>query len=247
MRLLIDVGNTRIKGAVCDGQAWQSLAPLPYGSRPLGEVLESWALPDQLADAWVASVGHQDICEQFDGWLSDRYGIRAHFPRSSAQACGVTNAYAIPTNLGVDRWLGMIAAQHDGGAAVVVSLGTAATIDVLAADGRHLGGLITPGLSTQRRAMLDHTQVRANTDGQAFQLLGDSTDSCVTFGTVHAIAGYVDRVVGRLVSDGAGWRLLLTGGDSGVLRPELAGDWEMRPDLVLEGLHLLADEEASLH
>ncbi len=61
-------------------------------------------------------------------------------------AAGVVNGYADPSLLGVDRWLAVIGAyQRVQGACVVADIGTAATVDVVAADGRHRGGYIVPG------------------------------------------------------------------------------------------------------
>ena len=62
-------------------------------------------------------------------------------------ACGLRNGYRDPAQLGVDRWLAMCAAwQQFPGSLCVVDAGTAVTIDVVAADGAHSGGLILPGV-----------------------------------------------------------------------------------------------------
>ncbi len=245
MRLLIDVGNTRIKAAVQSGTGLQLLPAQAYVDQGLDQALNAWSMPDQVEDCWVASVGHQDLHPVIDDWAREQGTQGVHFVVSEAGACGVSNAYEQPGNLGVDRWLSIIAAHHRAaGPAVVVSAGTAATIDAVDAAGRHLGGLITPGLATQRRAMLDHTQVRANALNEAPALLGNSTDACVSFGTLHALAGYIDRVSGRLAADGQPWRRLMTGGDAEVIAPLLQGEWEIAPNLVLEGLGILAQSAA---
>ncbi len=54
-----------------------------------------------------------------------------------------------------------------------------------------------------------------------------------------ACLGAVDRA---LAATGTAARRLITGGDAAVLLPHLAGDWEHRPDLVLDGLRVLADD-----
>src|SRR5690606_2659551 len=69
---------------------------------------------------------------------------------------GVINAYAAPERLGADRWLALIAARRiEPGAVCVVDCGTAITIDVMHADGVHLGGLIMPGLGFTRRMLVE--------------------------------------------------------------------------------------------
>lgn len=242
MRLLVDVGNTRIKGALEKEGVIKPLTPVAYAESGIEQALNVWSLPDGITGAWVASVGHADICDTLDQIFSQSMGIQAWFPKSTARACGVTNAYLRPDNLGVDRWLSLIAAHARGGPTVVVSAGTAATIDVINATGQHLGGLITPGLSTLRKAMLDHTQVRADTEGKGLELLGNSTDSCVTYGTLQSLVGYINHMLRQLIPEGEHWACLITGGDAQLLLSHLEGSWEPAPNLVLEGLYLLSRE-----
>lgn len=54
------------------------------------------------------------------------------------------NSYQDPSSMGVDRWLNMIAAYRAMDV-IVISAGTALTIDCIAADGQHLDGVIVPG------------------------------------------------------------------------------------------------------
>lgn len=245
MKLLIDIGNTRIKGALEEGGELHDLPAISYVDNRLESGLSGWGLAGETSGCWIASVGHASLCEQLNSWLQGNLGLSGHFVRSTARACGVTNAYAEPANLGVDRWLSLMAAHARGGPAVIVSAGTAATIDVINGEGQHLGGLITPGLSTLRKAMLDHTQVRANTDEQGLKPLGDSTNTCVTYGTMHSLIGYIEHTVAQLEQQDHGWLRLITGGDAELLLPHLEGEWKLAPNLVLEGLAILASDNGA--
>src|SRR3546814_17254315 len=78
-----------------------------------------------------------------------------NFARSSAGWHGLRNAYREPERLGVDRWLAMIAAWHTHrGAACIANAGTALTVDVIDAQGQHLGGIIAAGRAEQQSAIL---------------------------------------------------------------------------------------------
>jgi type III pantothenate kinase len=59
----------------------------------------------------------------------------------------------------VDRWVGLIGAHHEhpGKDICLVGLGTAMTIDLLSADGRHFGGCIVPGPRLMIESLLEHT------------------------------------------------------------------------------------------
>lgn len=80
-------------------------------------------------------------------------GLAAPLPKRPVRRNG--SGYRLE-ELGIDRlaaiegWLSTLTTneRNCGGAAVIVSVGTALTIDFVRADGEHLGGLIAPGLST---------------------------------------------------------------------------------------------------
>ena len=68
--------------------------------------------------------------------------------------------------LGVDRWLALVAAWNMvRQPAVVADLGTAATLDFVAGDGRHVGGYIVPGPGLMAKALArDTARVRVSGD-----------------------------------------------------------------------------------
>jgi type III pantothenate kinase len=164
-----------------------------------------------------------------------------------ASACGVRSAYAQPEKLGVDRWLSVIAAYHRAaGAACVVDAGTALTLGVVDARGQHLGGLIAPGLGTQRRSLRKETQVRAQDGQDSLAWLGTDTDMAVAWGTLHGVLGLIERVYAGIWREHEGIVPILTGGEAEILRPYLDPAWQLAPDLVLEGLARVALEAAHL-
>src|SRR5208337_55868 len=98
------------------------------------------------------------------GWSPPRW------VRSDARAAGIRNAYHEPWRLGVDRWVALIGARDffPGHALLIVSVGTAMTIDLLDARGRHRGGLITPGPRLMIDALLERTAgIRRRAGGAA--------------------------------------------------------------------------------
>ena len=83
--------------------------------------------------------------------IADRYGVDAEFASTAAELGGVRCGYPDPARLGVDRWLGTVAAWRlSNGPVTVISAGTAATVDFVDAHGRHEGGHIAPGLRLLR-------------------------------------------------------------------------------------------------
>lgn len=231
--LLLDVGNSRVKWAVSvDGRMTPSRALLHEGD-PAG-VIAAIEPDGRLEAIRVANVTGPALGTPLVAALQDRFGLAPTIATVRAESGGLRIAYADPARLGVDRWLGMLAAWSASRAAcVVVSAGTALTLDVVDAAGRHLGGVIAPGLVAAQAAVLGATRFAAAGPQTSFtDGLGVDTEACVRQGALHGCAGLVDRLAAAHPQA----RQLLTGGDAATLSAHLAAPWELRLDLVLEGL-----------
>lgn len=234
MNLLLDIGNTRVKWARADGARLLATGSLIHRDVP------DWpnALPDgPPAAVWAANVADEAVAAALTRHAQARWRLTPRFVHSTAAACGVRNAYSRPERLGVDRWLACIGAFHRGaGSVLVADAGTALTLDLVDAGGRHHGGLIAPGLTTMRRAVAGDTRLNADVGEYAPAWLADDTDPAVALGTLQANLSLIGEARRALVPE----RLLLTGGEADRLAPHLDSDWERAPDLVLEGLARLA-------
>jgi type III pantothenate kinase len=145
--------------------------------------------------------------------------------------------------MGVDRWLALIGAHRlCAGAVLVVDAGTAITYDLLLASGRHLGGLILPGIEMMRGSLLAGTNIpRVEPEERDLPWAAD-TGAAVGVGTIEAPAALVERLRRRLTAAAGGpSTVLLTGGDAERLRPALEEPVRVEPDLVLRGLALLLE------
>lgn len=243
MKLLIDIGNSRLKWALeHDGGLLQRGVCDYRQARFLEELSESWHLlnPDLVALASVGPVAVSELVAQRIRRLWP--GIRVLVARSAAWALGVRNAYRQPERLGVDRWLALLAAhRHYPGKVCIVDAGTAITVDVLA-DGRHLGGLISPGLTCMRKSLQAETAALAFADSQAELTFAADTTAAIASGTLMSALGLIEIVRHQLSAD---YRLLLTGGDARMLASKLDDLPSVDPDLVFKGLSALADAEES--
>ena len=194
MSLLVDLGNTRLK--------WAQVG----ADERLGEVRAvahdgDVARAVQRIDAGaveavrVASVGGPALNAALRDALRHRFGCEVLFAETRAECAGLHVAYADPSRLGVDRWLAMLGVwRQQRGAFCVVSAGTALTFDAVDADGRHLGGLIAPGVTTMAESVLGRTRFPADSLPEAAgPALGTDTESCVAQGALHAALGLIDR------------------------------------------------------
>jgi type III pantothenate kinase len=238
--LELDLGNTRGKWRLLD--AGEAVA-----DRGAGLVAE-WAA-GSFPQAWragvrrvrIASVLRDEIGHGLAAVLAGVVDGPVEFARAAASCGPVRSGYREPLQLGVDRWLGIVAAYREFQAPLLVAgAGSALTLDLVGADGVHCGGYIIPGPRLMREALLTATdRVRFEPrDVLEEPVPGRDTAECVNHGVVFALTAAV--VLARLRAEqqlGCPVQLVLTGGYAEALvhAPELrAAAW--RPELVLDGL-----------
>jgi type III pantothenate kinase len=249
MLLLCDIGNTRFKWAVLSGQELGEQDAQLHASWNAAQVREHVLTPaGKVSRVIVSNVGGDKIGEVLRRAVQEHLGFAPQFIRSTAQAAGVRNAYPQPETLGVDRWVAMIGAHDlERRAVCVVDVGTATTIDAIAADGMHLGGLIVPGPDLMVSSLMKNTSDIARFARQGHMntgLFADNTLAALNHGAVHALAALVERAVDttrREIAEEPS--LLLTGGASDRLEQVLRIPFKKTPDLVLRGLAVLAREK----
>lgn len=232
MILLLDAGNTRVKWAWLEDRDVE-----PAGAVAHDATHRSWQheiAADSLRPARivVANVAGPAFAAAVTLWARDHYGLHPEFVTSRAQQLGVANGYLRPALLGIDRWLGMLAAWHAVKTpTLIVASGTALTIDALDASGRHQGGLILPGV-----------QMLTDTRQSLLESIGAAEPDTMVSPTIPwAFAATAERACAELAQRVGGKpRLVLTGGDAPYLATHLRRSAEVINDLVLSGLALVA-------
>lgn len=245
-RLLVDIGNTRIKWALERDGALEGRGASTHRGRAVQEALHPLqALASDVERVIVSNVGDQAIAVALQLFVQQRFGVAPEYVAVRREAFGLRIAYSHPERLGVDRWLGMLGARAaSADALLVVGAGTAFTIDAVDAGGTHLGGLIVPGIATMKSALLAGTagirDAGESSRGDP-ELFANDTGAAVHAGTVHALAALVDRAAKELARlTGVASRLVVTGGDAECIRPLIAAPSTIEPDLVLHGLVVYA-------
>ena len=249
MNLLVDIGNARIKWGLQDGDSWTDGEAQLHKGRAFKDIARPiWKDLVQPERVIVSNVAGREYEKSVQTWIKRRWKVVPEFLRSQASQCGVTNAYQVPERLGADRWANLIAAHaYYPGPAVIIDCGTAITIDALDAAGRHLGGLIVPGIDLMSAALVGNAAgIELNEPGsQSVSLLGSSTESAVAGGVLYTAVALVDRVCQDLRAElGKATSMLLTGGDAGRLLPLLDTRPRHDANLVLKGLSVFAKESA---
>lgn len=245
MNLLIDIGNTRIKWALQGSEVWQPGHPILRQNKAFKDLARpTWKELDVPGRVIISCVAGTDYTKSVRTWIKRRWKIDPEFLQPQATQFGVTNAYKEPERLGADRWASLLAA-HDAyrQPVVVVDCGTAITVDAIDADGRHLGGLISPGFELMTESLASNAPgiEIIDTHNTDIPLLGGSTEVGVTGGVLYTVVAFVDRVFADLKTElGKTTKLLITGGDAERIQPLLSTQPVLDSDLVLKGLGVFA-------
>lgn len=239
-RLLLDAGNSRLKWAVVRGDQW-----LEQGNAAYSELFDLARILNQVDTCFIANVAKNADVERVMSLLRAR-GLAPIQLRAQLQFDEVTNTYAQPATLGVDRWMGLVAARaRSRRPCLVVSVGTAMTVDALSATGVFLGGLIVPGVELMRQALREGTAQVVAVAGE-WHAFPRCTADGVESGIVSACCGAIAQQHAQLMKQaGEMPHCILTGGAAAVIAPHLAFEVELAPALVLEGMDLVTKKDVA--
>lgn len=232
MILAIDCGNTRVKWGLRDpGQAgWRALGAVPLAD--IGRFEADWSSLPVPARIVIANVAGAPARKALLAQLA-RWAVEPRWATARSAQCGVTNGYADPAQLGIDRWAALVGAWHlQHGACLVVNAGTATTVDMLSSQGVFRGGIILPGVDLMRRALAQNTAGLPLAQGR-FAEAPRCTADAIESGCLHAQAGAIERMYSMLE---AGAMCLLSGGNAERILHVLNIPVRAVDNLALEGL-----------
>ena len=243
MILVLDSGHSRLAWGLAGEHGWVARGAVP--NQEIGTLaLRSWQnLPRPTRVVGVNVAGEaMRVC--LEAQLT-RWRLTLQWLAATEQACGVSNGYMPPSQLGADRWAALVAARKRveqelfPSACVVVNVRTAITVDALDAAGVFRGGIVIPGLNLMMQALAANTPLK--TPPGEYRDFPLSNADALASGAVQAVCGAIEQMRGRLASEGVVVRCLLAGGAAVELAPHLTGPVEVVDNLVLEGALALAD------
>lgn len=237
MKLLIDIGNTRVKWALADkqltlrgdGEDWSHLEPHR----------------DSIHSAWVSCVGKRSTLKKVVKQIKELGSLHVNIAKVTPSASGLVNQYKDLDRLGVDRWVAAIGARalQASGDLIVVDVGTAVTIDAVDAANNYLGGVILPGFTMMHDSLVGRTAGIRSQRQEALSVIGKNTQECVNAGAHYGVIGAIERIVSEmqvnLKSDSQ--KLIITGGDAEIVTASSHLQFEYQSNLVFDGLIALSE------
>jgi type III pantothenate kinase len=178
--------------------------------------------------------------------LAYRYCGKEAFVIDYSLDLGIKLLIDNPWELGSDRIVTTLAAYHlYGGPAIVISFSTAATFDVISAEGDFLGGAIAPGLVISAEALSSAASRLYRVDlTPPRSALGKNTienmQSGIIFGHVGLVQGLISRLRKEIpgVTEESTVKIIAHGGLAELMSPIIPEIQYVNQYLPLEGLRL---------
>lgn len=240
--VVADVGNTRVK--------WGWGAPLKLASLPPDDPA-AWAAqlallpPAAGRRSWAMAGVHPDRLACLKDWAEARGDAVRVITHADIP---LTADVDEPARVGIDRLLNAIAARQlaDPQPAIVISVGTAVTIDLV--DGAFRGGVIFPGPRLMAESLHAWTARLPRVEADALpdtDAPARNTPDAIRAGIRAAIVGAAYLLVDRYTFRRNSPWVFVTGGAAGALADIDYGDPMMGtrhvPTLTLDGIRLAAE------
>lgn len=249
MLLAIDIGNSSIKFGVYDGEILQSKFSIPTKSISSVDDVSSnlgLNLNRRLSAAIVCSV-----VPEVEGFIADflrlDHGIKPILVKNNFDF-GLRIKYEPLEAAGTDRLINAFAAASKYGTpCIVVSCGTATTIDVVNEKRELLGGLIAPGMATMAKALfLNTSKLPQITVKRPDSVISRTTETSIRSGLFYSQVGLVESAVARMKNElGCDAKVVATGGFATLIASGTDVINAVDENLLLDGLSQLYSRNAS--
>jgi len=234
MILAIDIGNTRIKGAVFEGaNLLESFVFLKEElQKKIQNILNKNKKIDNLVVASVSDIEKQSF-------LCFENVINVHFI-SNVNPFPYVNCYATPQTLGIDRLVLATGAtlKFPLQNRLVIDAGTCVTFDFIDEKDNYLGGAIAPGLRLRYEALHNYTaKLPLLSIENPKDLIGKSTSESIHSGVVNGLVYEIDGFIDEYKALYSNFIIILTGGDSEFLAKRLKNTIFANSNFLLESLN----------
>lgn len=248
--ILIDAGNSCLKIAQVSELDDKQISYKLIDYINLSDELNDYLCDCIPADVIVSNVNSLTIFNIIADVVYNTWRIQPYLVAVEQNKFGISTRYTNPRTLGSDRWLALIAARNEFNQALcVIDCGTAVTIDVLSDSGMHIGGLISPGITTARHSLglkannlsiVENADENINNKSSFFAI---NTQDAILGGTLYQMSAYIERIVSEFKQEfGDNTHCIITGGDADLIMDLTSHHMYYRETLVLNGLRLIAKE-----
>lgn len=240
MKILFDIGNSSIDWAIEEEQKFIVRDRFNYDVNKLSEQLEQviYTIDDRQPTAiLVSNVADNNLIEIVQAWANKRWQLVLWQAEVRDSFGKLKNSYSEPLQMGIDRWLAMIAAWCEYETALcVIDCGTALTIDVIENSGKHMGGYIMPGVAMMQQMLIQSTEnINVSVAKQISIEHANNTQDAISHGACLATVATINYVLSTLNTES---KCIITGGMAESIQTLVQHPFKYAPNLVLRGLSI---------
>ena len=229
--LVIDIGNTALKAAWCDGMTLGKT--FRYQGERIMDFILSLTLKNKPEIMVISSV--RNFSPQNIRRLEGECGRLVVLDEE------VLDRYSLPSYLTPDRAASVIASRYlfKGKGCIIFDFGTTLTVDLIDSDGRFMGGNISPGCRTRFKSLNRYSKGLPLVDApESFEMTGTDIRSSITSGVVSGIIFEIDGYILHHPEKTP----VFTGGDAIYFAKRMKNSIFVVCNLVMMGLALIAVE-----
>lgn len=209
MNLIFDIGNTRVKTALFEGD---KLMNTHYFYSV--EEIKDWIKNIHYQQAIISSVANEEFTQKISALLHHVLIFNIDTPLP------ISNKYATPHTLGKDRLANAVAAYllYPQSNTLIIDGGTCLKFDFINEKNEYLGGAIAPGLKMRFQALHTFTdKLPLINDLEEVDLIGTDTNSSILAGCYNGFKNEVLQTVSNYSDIYRDMKIILTGGDVSIL------------------------------
>jgi len=236
MHLVLDIGNTKIKGHLFQKGICIASTALDSIDQLKNQYLKEERLLTHIVYADVRGI-------------ITRQQLQAIFPAQQVNnvkhlTFPFQSLYKTPATLGDDRIALVSAAvsKYSQQNCLIIDAGSCLTYDFITATGDYLGGAISPGLQMRFKSLQYFTgKLPLVEPKMPLALSGDSTKTAINHGVMQGIIYEIDGQISAYQKKYPSLTVILTGGDALHLSKSVKNTIFAEPNFLAEGLNYLLE------
>ena len=242
MNLVLDLGNTFGKIAVCEGS--EVIEAAGYGKITIREISYFSTSYPGLNGVIISSVVNHS--REIIDYLGNLFNTCVELNPSTT--IPLKNMYQTPDTLGYDRIAAAVGANtiYPGRNVLVIDAGTAITYDMVTSEGAFIGGNISPGLDIRFKSLHKYTNrlPLLERPDETPVLIGSSTNEAIQAGIVNGLLFEIDGFIESISQNFPKLQVVLTGGDAKYFAGKLKSSIFVDLNLNLIGLNRILEHNA---
>jgi type III pantothenate kinase len=161
----------------------------------------------------------------------------------------IKNEYRTKSTLGKDRLAAVVGANdlYPNTNILVIDAGSAITYDLISAEGKYLGGNISPGIEMRFKALYQFSSKLPKVEKQPFKkLYGTGTQEAILAGVQHGVVFEVDNAISAFKEFYNNLKVIITGGDAEFFDNKLKNSFFVHFNLLALGLNRILEHNGEI-